>query len=108
MGWARGIGSFITDGSDSATRAARMMIDVLGSLAEYERELIKDALLKVHYLKRSADGIISPAHNTFRDHAQKGLRAPLNPVSQGATARKDPTRFMDGGPRSPDKVVARK
>jgi DNA invertase Pin-like site-specific DNA recombinase len=31
-----------TDGIDSATAAGRMMIGVLGSLAEYERELIKE------------------------------------------------------------------
>ena len=32
----------VTDGIDSATPAGRMMIGVLGSLAEYERELIKE------------------------------------------------------------------
>ena len=32
----------VTDGIDSATAAGRMMIGVLGSLAEYERELIKE------------------------------------------------------------------
>lgn len=32
----------ITDGIDSCTPAGRMMIGVLGSLAEYERELIKE------------------------------------------------------------------
>ena len=32
----------ITDGIDSSTPAGRMMIGVLGSLAEYERELIKE------------------------------------------------------------------
>jgi DNA invertase Pin-like site-specific DNA recombinase len=31
-----------TDGIDSSTPAGRMMIGVLGSLAEYERELIKE------------------------------------------------------------------
>ncbi|MDH6247764.1 recombinase family protein [Mycobacterium sp. OTB74] len=31
-----------TDGIDSSTAAGRMMIGVLGSLAEYERELIKE------------------------------------------------------------------
>jgi DNA invertase Pin-like site-specific DNA recombinase len=31
-----------TDGIDSSTAAARMMIGVLGSLAEYERELTKE------------------------------------------------------------------
>src|SRR6202171_4158017 len=32
----------ITDGIDSSTPAGRMMIGVLGSLAEYERELTKE------------------------------------------------------------------
>jgi len=32
----------ITDGIDSSTAAGRMMIGVLGSLAEYERELTKE------------------------------------------------------------------
>jgi DNA invertase Pin-like site-specific DNA recombinase len=32
----------VTDGIDSCTAAGRMMIGVLGSLAEYERELVKE------------------------------------------------------------------
>lgn len=32
----------VTDGIDSSTAAGRMMIGVLGALAEYERELIKE------------------------------------------------------------------
>ena len=39
-----------TDGIDSSTSAGRMMIGVLGSLAEYERELIKERTA----LKRAA------------------------------------------------------
>jgi DNA invertase Pin-like site-specific DNA recombinase len=39
-----------TDGIDSSTAAGRMMIDVLGSLAEYERELTKERAA----LKRAA------------------------------------------------------
>jgi DNA invertase Pin-like site-specific DNA recombinase len=39
-----------SDGIDSATPAGRMMIGVLGSLAEYERELIKERTA----LKRAA------------------------------------------------------
>jgi DNA invertase Pin-like site-specific DNA recombinase len=31
-----------SDGIDSSTAAGRMMIGVLGSLAEYERELMKE------------------------------------------------------------------
>lgn len=40
----------VTDGIDSSTPAGRMMIGVLGSLAEYERELIRERTA----LKRSA------------------------------------------------------
>jgi DNA invertase Pin-like site-specific DNA recombinase len=39
----------VTDGIDSDTPAGRMMIGVLGSLAEYERELIRErTALKRH------------------------------------------------------------
>jgi DNA invertase Pin-like site-specific DNA recombinase len=41
---------FATDGIDSSTAVGRMMIGVLGSLAEYERELIKERTA----LKRAA------------------------------------------------------
>jgi DNA invertase Pin-like site-specific DNA recombinase len=34
----------VTDGIDSSTAAGRMMVGVLGSLAEYERELIKERM----------------------------------------------------------------
>jgi DNA invertase Pin-like site-specific DNA recombinase len=40
----------VTDGIDSSTAAGRMMIGVLGSLAEYERELTKER----NALKRAA------------------------------------------------------
>ena len=40
----------VTDGIDSSTAAGRMMIGVLGSLAEYERELIRERTA----LKRAA------------------------------------------------------
>jgi DNA invertase Pin-like site-specific DNA recombinase len=46
----------VTDGIDSSTPAGRMMIGVLGSLAEYERELIMERTA----LKRAA----SRAHGT--------------------------------------------
>jgi DNA invertase Pin-like site-specific DNA recombinase len=42
-----------TDGIDSSTAAGRMMIGVLGSLAEYERELVKERTA----LKRQASGV---------------------------------------------------
>ena len=37
-----------TDGIDSSTPASRMMIGVLGSLAEYERELVKERTALPH------------------------------------------------------------
>ena len=40
----------VTDGIDSSTAAGRMMIEMLGSLAEYERELTKECTA----LKRAA------------------------------------------------------
>ena len=40
----------ITDGIDSSTSTGRMMIGILGSLAEYERELVKERTA----LKRAA------------------------------------------------------
>ncbi len=43
----------VTDGIDSSTPAGRMMIGVLGSLAEYERELIKERTA----LKRDASRV---------------------------------------------------
>nr|WP_231970917.1 recombinase family protein [Mycobacterium sp. E3198] len=43
----------VTDGIDSSTPAGRMMIGVLGSLAEYERELIKERTA----LKREASRV---------------------------------------------------
>lgn len=46
----------VTDGIDSATPAGRMMVGVLGSLAEYERELTKERTA----LKRAT----SRAHGT--------------------------------------------
>ena len=46
----------VNDGIDSSTAAGRMMIGVLGSLAEYERELMKERTA----LKRAA----SRAHGT--------------------------------------------
>jgi len=46
----------VTDGIDSSTPAGRMMVGVLGSLAEYERELTKERTA----LKRAT----SRAHGT--------------------------------------------
>lgn len=65
----------ITDGIDSSTPAGRMMIGVLGSLAEYERELIKERTA----LKRAA----SRANGTKFGRPRK-----VSDASHIATARK--------------------
>jgi len=43
----------VTDGIDSSTAAGRMMIGVLGSLAEYERELVKERTALQRQLSRA-------------------------------------------------------
>lgn len=72
-----------TDGIDSSTAAGRMMIGVLGSLAEYERELVKERTA----LKREmslANGtkfgrrrkVVEPSHvataRRMKDHGHTG------------------------------------
>ncbi|PBA30412.1 DNA invertase [Mycobacterium intracellulare] len=69
-----------TDGIDSSTAAGRMMIGVLGSLAEYERELIKERTA----LKRA----MSQANGT-----KFGRRKKVADQSHIATAR----RMKDDG-----------
>jgi DNA invertase Pin-like site-specific DNA recombinase len=69
-----------TDGIDSSTAAGRMMIGVLGSLAEYERELVKERTA----LKRS----VSLAKGT-----KFGRRKKVADQSHIATAR----RMKDDG-----------
>jgi DNA invertase Pin-like site-specific DNA recombinase len=70
----------ISDGIDSSTTAGRMMIGVLGSLAEYERELVKERTA----LKRQA----SRASGT-----KFGRRKKVADPSHLATAR----RMKDDG-----------
>lgn len=65
----------VTDGIDSSTAAGRMMIGVLGSLAEYERELIKERTA----LKRTA----SRANGTRFGRPRK-----VNDTDHIATARR--------------------
>jgi DNA invertase Pin-like site-specific DNA recombinase len=65
----------VTDGIDSSTAAGRMMIGVLGSLAEYERELIKERTA----LKRAA----SRANGTRFGRPRK-----VNDTEHIATARR--------------------
>jgi DNA invertase Pin-like site-specific DNA recombinase len=69
-----------TDGIDSSTAAGRMMIGVLGSLAEYERELVKERTA----LKRA----MSLANGT-----KFGRRKKIAEQSHIATAR----RMKDDG-----------
>jgi DNA invertase Pin-like site-specific DNA recombinase len=69
-----------TDGIDSSTAAGRMMIGVLGSLAEYERELVKERTA----LKRA----MSLANGT-----KFGRRKKVADSSHVATAR----RMKDDG-----------
>ena len=69
-----------TDGIDSSTAAGRMMIGVLGSLAEYERELVKERTA----LKRA----MSLANGT-----KFGRRKKVRESSHIATAR----RMKDDG-----------
>lgn len=69
-----------TDGIDSSTAAGRMMIGVLGSLAEYERELVKERTA----LKRA----MSLANGT-----KFGRRKKVADQSHIATAR----RMKDNG-----------
>jgi DNA invertase Pin-like site-specific DNA recombinase len=64
-----------TDGIDSSTAAGRMMIGVLGSLAEYERELVKERTA----LKRA----MSQANGT-----KFGRRKKVADPSHIATARR--------------------
>ena len=73
-----------TDGIDSSTAAGRMMIGVLGSLAEYERELVKERTA----LKRA----MSMANGT-KFGRQKKVADP----SHITTAR----RMKDDGPDDP-------
>ena len=54
-----------SDGIDSSTAAGRMMIGVLGSLAEYERELIRErTALKESRLAPTAPGSGGPVKST--------------------------------------------
>ena len=71
----------VTDGIDSSTPAGRMMIGVLGSLAEYERELIKErTALKRAVVSRQRHQVRAPSEGRrLRAHhhreADEGRRA---------------------------------
>ena len=54
-----------SDGIDSSTAAGRMMIGVLGSLAEYERELVRErTALNGHLPEPTAPSSGGPARST--------------------------------------------
>src|SRR5258708_7648508 len=74
----------VTDGIDSSTAAGRMMIGVLGSLAEYERELTKERTA----LKRAT----SRANGSVSRQAARRLRG------RRALSHR-PRRFRTRGPR---------
>ena len=83
----------VTDGIDSSTAAGRMMIGVLGSLAEYERELMKERTA----LKRAA----SRAHGTRFGRPRKvtdaeHLATARRMKADGHTAR-DVAKFLGVG-----------
>lgn len=69
----------VTDGIDSSTAAGRMMIGVLGSLAEYERELVKErTALKRASSKTTSQGERTGSHR--QGHCQVPRREPGNVV----------------------------
>jgi len=83
----------VNDGIDSSTAAGRMMIGVLGSLAEYERELMKERTA----LKRAA----SRAHGTRFGRPRKvtdpdHLATARRMKADGRTAR-DIAKFLGVG-----------
>ncbi len=81
----------VTDGIDSSTPAGRMMIGVLGSLAEYERELTKERTA----LKRAT----SRANGTVRGtRVLLALRPLPSPSDRGDVAGAIPQETIRGGP----------
>src|SRR6202158_3811312 len=76
-----------SDGIDSSTPVGRMMIGVLGSLAEYERELTKERTA----LKRAA----SRANGTRFGRPRKVVRPPRR---RPLTHRCPPVRPITSGP----------
>src|SRR5271157_5235269 len=74
----------VTDGIDSSTPAGRMMIGVLGSLAEYERELIKErTALKRASSRASGTKFGRPRKVKNADHVATARRMKID----GHTAR---------------------
>jgi len=83
----------VTDGIDSSTAAGRMMIGVLGSLAEYERELIKErTALKLAASRAAGATFGRPRKVTDPDHLATARRM----KADGHTAR-DIAKFLGVG-----------
>ena len=76
----------ITDGIDSSTPAGRMMIGVLGSLAEYERELITERTA----LKRACSRP-PPTGARAGGPARSTTPRPPGPAACGRRASRPPT-----------------
>lgn len=73
-----------SDGIDSSTPAGRMMIGVLGSLAEYERELVKErTALKLAASRASGTRFGRPRKVSDADHIATAKRMKVD----GHTAR---------------------
>lgn len=80
----------VTDGIDSSTAAGRMMIGVLGSLAEYERELIKERTA----LKRAASRAKGTKFGRPRKVDDNVLIATARRMRQDGHASRDIARFL--------------
>jgi DNA invertase Pin-like site-specific DNA recombinase len=79
-----------TDGIDSSTPAGRMMIGVLGSLAEYERELVKERTsLKRQSSRANGTKFGRPKKVNNADHIATAMRM----KADGHTA-KDISKFL--------------
>jgi len=79
-----------TDGIDSSTAAGRMMIGVLGSLAEYERELVKErTALKRQASQANGTKFGRPRKVSDNDHIATARRM----RADGHTAR-DISKFL--------------
>jgi DNA invertase Pin-like site-specific DNA recombinase len=69
----------VTDGIDSSTAAGRMMIGVLGSLAEYERELVRErTALKRATSRANGTRFGRPRKVENRDHIATARRMKVN------------------------------
>jgi DNA invertase Pin-like site-specific DNA recombinase len=83
----------VTDGIDSSTAAGRMMIGVLGSLAEYERELTKErTALKIAVSRANGAKFGRPLKVTDPEHLTTARRM----KADGHTAR-DIAKFLGVG-----------